>query len=372
MCGRNRHREDHQDVVLGDFGEIEAQAGDQSQLDHICSQSQYGFNTVMSMIRKHSFVGCLLFWGLVLACIYSVTVHSTPVRDSKPLTPQEEHIVADALAGPDSKILVSMFEIKRSEMRLLKPAGWITTKLIGAYMKLLEDWVIRRNADESYPEENKVRARCFHPGFFKLLTEGHLRKNFTENYRRIHEWYEKAGRSGNFDTHEISDIFFYSYIIGFTNENALLQALDAKDIFNLDLLLIPIQPHGNHWTLMSLDMKTKTAEYYDSLGWKSGKAVWTYLKAFLRLEWMNKRDGNGYDEMEKWKLKEYVPGIDTPKQENNSDSGVFVCKTAEYLLDGRELTFTQSDMETFRKRMVLDLLNSQTDRRLQNQRFGFE
>eukprot|EP01083_Nonionella_stella_P264226 896622_1 len=113
MCGRNRHREDHQDVVLGDFGEIEAQAGDQSQLDRIDSHSQFGFNTAMSMIRKHSlgialFAGCLLLSGLVLACIYKVTGHSTPVLDSKPLTAQEEHVVADALTGPDLEILVSI------------------------------------------------------------------------------------------------------------------------------------------------------------------------------------------------------------------------------------------------------------------------
>eukprot|EP01083_Nonionella_stella_P081535 224645_1 len=264
MCGRNRHREDHQDVVLGDFGDIEAQAGDQSQLDRIDSQSQFGFNTAMSMIRKHSlgialFAGCLLLSGLVLACIYKVTGHSTPVLDSKPLTAQEEHVVAEALTGPDSEILVSIDrrQTNRRDMRRLKPAGWLN---------------------------------------------------------------------------------------------------DNKDIFDLDLLLIPIHPRGNHWTLMSLNMKKKTAEYYDSLGWKNGKAVLTYLKAFLRVEWMNKRGGNGYDKMEQWDLKEYVPGKDMPKQENKSDCGVFVCKTAEYLLDGRELTFTQSDMETFRKRMVLDLL----------------
>eukprot|EP01083_Nonionella_stella_P081538 224653_1 len=272
--------------------------------------------------------GCLLVLTFVLASVAYI-IYTTK---SVPMPGSDSHAVTE----------INGRNITQSDMNTLKPGEWLSDEIVDAYMYLLDERSARKSA-------------CFDSQFFNYLT---VKKfgDFTRNYKTVQQWYDRNKLDLNHRIPELTGVY-NDYrarkAIGAIND-------DGLNIFDLDLVLIPIErieSHGNHWTLMSLNMNTKTAEYYDSLGWKDGKAVWTYLKLFLQHVWMFEHPGNnGINYINQWKFKEYTHGNDMPKQSNRSDSGVFVCKTAEYLLDRKELTFTQSDMETFRKRMVLDLL----------------
>ena len=47
-----------------------------------------------------------------------------------------------------------------------------------------------------------------------------------------------------------------------------------------------------------------------------------------------------------------------PAQQNGSDCGVFMTRTADYLARDGRLDFTQADMPYFRRRMVLEILHT--------------
>ena len=47
----------------------------------------------------------------------------------------------------------------------------------------------------------------------------------------------------------------------------------------------------------------------------------------------------------------------SPHQQNGSDCGVFMMRTAEYLSRGARLDFKQKHMQYFRRRTVLELLH---------------
>ena len=52
---------------------------------------------------------------------------------------------------------------------------------------------------------------------------------------------------------------------------------------------------------------------------------------------------------------------ETPQQDNGVDCGVFSCTFANYLSRDLSLSFSASDMRTFRQRITLDLLRAQVD-----------
>lgn len=46
---------------------------------------------------------------------------------------------------------------------------------------------------------------------------------------------------------------------------------------------------------------------------------------------------------------------DIPRQNNDYDCGVFICMYAEFISRNRQFTFTQDDMEYFRKKMIHEI-----------------
>eukprot|EP01083_Nonionella_stella_P264229 896626_1 len=294
---------------------------------------------MVSMIVKPQWrvvrvAGCLLFLAFVVACILYIT-KGTPDPYSKPLTPDEERKVADVFAGGDENDIrveiISDRHISRWEMDSLKPGNMLYKDIVDAYMRLLEERSLRKKISVS--EDRETRVVGFPIKFFQLLAINES-SGFTTNYQDVQKWYQRNKLDVSGHIQEIKAM----YTSDWARDDGGITSDDLNHIFDRDRILIPIHPHRNHWSLMSLNMKKKTAEYYDSLGWRNGTAVWTYLKLFLQEEWIRKHGGNGIDYIDKWEFKEYTPGTEIPKQYNGFDCGVFVCKTAEYILDGRELT----------------------------------
>ena len=124
-----------------------------------------------------------------------------------------------------------------------------------------------------------------------------------------------------------------------------------KDVFSKDLIIVPIHVNGNHWTLAVINFTLKRFEYYDSLFGDPGDVLLN-LRRWLEDESVDKRntrfDASSYVDV--------VYKTSTPKQSNGYDYGVFMLTTARYLACDAKLTFTQEDMPSLRRRLVLEIL----------------
>lgn len=144
--------------------------------------------------------------------------------------------------------------------------------------------------------------------------------------------------------------FFWPKIEKSYKDTRLNKWTKKFDIFQKDVILIPVN-HGNvHWTLAAINFKKKRIESYDSMGVYRDN-VYKKLRYYLQEEHMDKKkrpfDFTGwvdhYDE-------------DTPQQENGFDCGVFTCQFMESLSRGvDEFAFDQDDMPYIRDRMTWEI-----------------
>ncbi|XP_069776176.1 uncharacterized protein [Narcine bancroftii] len=121
------------------------------------------------------------------------------------------------------------------------------------------------------------------------------------------------------------------------------------DIFNKDLLLIPIHLEV-HWSLISVDVHQKTITYFDSqrtLNRRCPKHIGKYLQA----EAIKKNRHDFYDD---W--KGYFK-MNVARQNNDSDCGAFVLQFCKCLALGQPFSFTQQDMPKLRRQIYKELCN---------------
>ncbi|XP_067315272.1 sentrin-specific protease 2 isoform X2 [Pseudorasbora parva] len=126
----------------------------------------------------------------------------------------------------------------------------------------------------------------------------------------------------------------------------------AVDLFLYEIILVPLHL-GVHWSLAVVDFKSKSVLSYDSMGQRHDD-ICNMILLYLKEEFKVKK-GKDLD-MSKWTLSSLRPS-EIPQQKNGSDCGVFVCKYADYISRGRNLTFRQNHMPYFRKAMIWEILN---------------
>ncbi|KTF75218.1 hypothetical protein cypCar_00023503 [Cyprinus carpio] len=126
----------------------------------------------------------------------------------------------------------------------------------------------------------------------------------------------------------------------------------AVDLFLYDIILVPLHL-GVHWSLAVVDFKFKSVQSYDSMGQRHDD-ICNMILLYLKEEFKVKK-GKDLDTL-KWTLSSLRPS-EIPQQKNGSDCGVFVCKYADYISRGRNLTFRQNHMPYFRKAMIWEILN---------------
>ncbi|XP_020805395.1 LOW QUALITY PROTEIN: sentrin-specific protease 1-like [Drosophila serrata] len=107
------------------------------------------------------------------------------------------------------------------------------------------------------------------------------------------------------------------------------------DIFSKDIIPVPVH--------------CKTIRYCDSMG-KPNQDVLDALESYLQQESLDKRK-QPFDTSD-FKI-ESVPNV--PQQTNGSDCGVFSCMFAEYISPDAPITFSQENMDYFRKKMILEI-----------------
>ncbi|XP_061540715.1 sentrin-specific protease 5-like isoform X1 [Phycodurus eques] len=123
------------------------------------------------------------------------------------------------------------------------------------------------------------------------------------------------------------------------------------DLFSKWLLLIPIHLEI-HWSLVTVNMATKTINYFDSQGIVFRHTADNIMK-YLQSEAQEKKQTNF---LKGWKIA-INKGI--PQQKNDSDCGVFVLEYCRCLSVKKPLLFSQDDMPRIRKRIYKELCDRQ-------------
>ncbi|XP_069733521.1 sentrin-specific protease 2-like [Phaenicophaeus curvirostris] len=216
----------------------------------------------------------------------------------------EREIEAAFSHGDPSDVLSSSFkmDITRFDICTLQEAHCLNDEIIHFYLNL----VSARSKKEEYPA-----VHGFSTFFYLKLTSG--------GYAAVKRW-----------TRDVN-------------------------LFEHDIVFVPVYM-TYHFTLAVIDMRKKTIEYFDSAAVNRKNEICETLFKYLQEESQQKRHLE-LDRSE-WTLRS-MRSHEIPQQENGDDCGVFVCKYADYISRDRPLTFTQSDIPYFRKRMVWEIIHHQ-------------
>ena len=213
--------------------------------------------------------------------------------------------------------------VTREKMLCLRPGEWLNDEVINFFMELLKGRTAARSgaaaaaASASGAASGEAALPRVH--FFNTLFYAKLTK-------------DERG-------------YDYSGVKRWTRKNKL---------FEQDMLVCPVHVHGNHWVLAVVNFRDKRFEYYDSLKGSEGQCL-KNLRKYLKDESLDKLKATWDDTG--WTDHNFRDG--TPQQRNGWDCGVFMCKTADYLSQEGKLEFTQQDMDYFRRRLVVEIRNSQ-------------
>ncbi|GAB0094063.1 uncharacterized protein DMENIID0001_092840 [Sergentomyia squamirostris] len=203
--------------------------------------------------------------------------------------------------GSPTEVIVSKFNlnITRQDLCTLIGDAWLNDEVINFYMNLL--------TERSTKSENNNLPKVYAMNTFfavRLLQGGHA---------GVKRWTRKV------------------------------------DIFNHDIIPVPVHVSNVHWCMAIIDMRNQTIRYYDSMG-QANMRILDALEDYLKSESLDKKqrpfDTSG------WK-KQCMQ--DCPRQMNGSDCGVFSCMFAEYITRGCDITFTQAEMQYFRQKMILEI-----------------
>ncbi|XP_074429640.1 sentrin-specific protease 2-like [Larus michahellis] len=215
----------------------------------------------------------------------------------------EREVIAALGKGEPDEVMSSAFKLRVTcqDIRTLRSLCWLNDEVINFYMGL----VMERSKKAGYPS-----VHAFSSFFYEKLTSG--------GYEAVGRWTRHV------------------------------------DLFQKDIILVPINLRL-HWTLAVIDTRKKTVKYYDSLGQEGDKICETLLK-YLQEESCEKRKVKL--SVLEWTVHSMEPH-EIPQQSNGSDCGVFICKYADYISRDRPMTFTQTHMPYFRKKMVWEILHQE-------------
>ncbi|XP_016998257.3 interaptin isoform X2 [Drosophila takahashii] len=234
--------------------------------------------------------------------IGSVDKPASQPKETKIIPLTKEHIrrYNELMTGEVSTVLVVKFNmhITRRDIRTMLDGEWLNDEVINFYMNLM--------TERSEKRPGELPATYAMNTFFvpRLLQAGHA---------GVKRWTRKV------------------------------------DIFSKDVIPVPVHVNGVHWCMAIIHMRNKTIHYYDSMG-QPNQPVLNALEAYLREESLDKRK-QPFD-TSVFKI-ESAPNV--PQQQNGSDCGVFSCMFAEYISRDVPITFCQTEMEYFRRKMVLEI-----------------
>ena len=217
--------------------------------------------------------------------------------------------------------------LKSSDLETLCNQNWLNDEIINSFTALIN----LRNKDHfkfhpsttSTSHRLRPRTHVFNSFFYTCLT----RSASEYDYAVVKNWPNRAG---------------------FTAED-------------MDLILIPINQNNKHWVLASIDLRTQTFSFMDPMKKERGIDYLRTLKQWLIQEIAAKSGEECAKKMniDSWKLISNPAVI--PKQRDGSSCGLFVLYMCDYMELGKQIAFTQSDVQVLRKRTVLYLCRNRLE-----------
>lgn len=177
--------------------------------------------------------------------------------------------------------------------------------------------------------------------FEKTLTEADINKYFrlielrsleVAHYPKIYSFSTEF--SATFLVHGYSSVANYGL-----NVNIMRQ----------DVLLVPVNKYGKHWTLIVVDFRLKLISYIDSLHTANKKLLNRVLR-YVELEFKNKHHAS-FDKSA-WQL-ESVKGKIMPKY--FQDSAVFICYYAECIARNAPVLMDHKLLSSIRNNIIVQL-----------------
>ncbi len=226
-------------------------------------------------------------------------LHYPPTPQPLPVLTNEMLARIDhALRGRNEDCLRRKAEVKITvyDLRRLESEVWLNDELIGAYLRLME---------------------------------------------------ERAEELGGLSVYSLSPIFTIRLMSrGYLQSRPRVRQVD---FFAYDLILCPFNVLSTHWIIIIVDNRDRTINHYDSQHGFYPECV-DAVRDLIQGEHLDTR-------------KTYAPHYttvrreDVPKQVGPYDCGVFACMYAEFETRGAPITFTQDDMEYFRRKMAFEILS---------------
>ncbi|KAI6184361.1 Ulp1 protease [Aphelenchoides bicaudatus] len=149
----------------------------------------------------------------------------------------------------------------------------------------------------------------------------------------------------------IFNTFFYTSFIkrGYAGVRRWTKTLN---LFEYDILLIPLHLTQNHWCLIAVDFEQKVMAFFDSMYTERGETHLQKISDYLTNESNDKHDS-------KYSIKNLrlIPQYAGPRQMNGCDCGVFACQFAEFYSRRARFDFSQDDIPRLREQMVYEIVN---------------
>ena len=230
------------------------------------------------------------------------------------VTPSEDMIIKKYLDSPHTKssnelrkVLVERFKIAMTVKKIvcLENGEWLNDEVMNFYLKLIQ---------ERSDKAGCMNIHIHNTFFFSKLTE-----NDSYQYGNVRRWTRKI------------------------------------DLFEKDVVIIPVNYENIHWALAVAYMKSKHLVVLDSR--KNSSRCMSTLKCLRKYfldEYLDKKKIKDPKGEESWS---FVSIKSIPRQKNNYDCGVFTCVYALCVASGIGLNFSQQDIPLFRKHMCLSILN---------------
>ncbi|KAL6304206.1 cysteine proteinase, partial [Sparassis latifolia] len=224
------------------------------------------------------------------------------------LPPEDEAAVKALLAKKGVIAKCGREQVTDQDIMRLKPLTWLNDEIINFYGQMLLNRSEESKENVAANGRKVLNIHYFNTFFWAKLTDDGYEKG------RLAKWTKKF------------------------------------DIFEKDVVLIPVNHKNLHWSAAAINFRRKRIESYDSMGPR--RSVCKYIREYLDAEHRNKKrrpfDFTGWQDYN-------MPDI---IQENGSDCGVFACQFMESLSRGQEtFVFTQADMPYLRRRMIWEIGN---------------
>ena len=238
-----------------------------------------------------------------------------------PITDHDRRLIQSVLSlSSDGDTVVCQIgtdTVQLDSFRTLRETIWLNDEIIHAYMNCLA------NRDKTRSETLSCRRSHFFKSYF-------VTKLFRFGYNGVRRWSRNV---------------------------------PGGDIFSLDKVVFPVNLGGVHWVCIVAFMQKKEIEYHDSLGYRTNDEKENllrngekYMKAILSyLENEHLRFKKRHMSDDHWVL---LNRLDTPKQDNGNDCGVYTCMTADFRSLDLPQQYTSNEVRFCRNRMALTLLNN--------------